>query len=88
MGKRFFLISFLALTYGLTAQSSGPIINDTYLFLRLVEATAATKPHIWNNYFILTYSGNPSRFAGVAFGHENFSVVHPFFRTPDGLFVF
>jgi 1,4-alpha-glucan branching enzyme len=59
------------------------------LHLRVGELRRAVQPEIHGNDILFTYwAPHMIRFVGIAFGKEEYSVIHPFSRNSQGVFVF
>lgn len=85
------------LTVNLTAQSSVSMAEDEtissqdkyFLYMKTSALDSASKPFVWNDYFILVYpSENVFRYVGVAFEHENYSVVHNFIKNENNVYTY
>lgn len=58
------------------------------LHLAITEAMKAEPPTVIDNHLVLTYKGDRTfRFVGAAFKHEDFKVIHPFYKNSNGIYV-
>jgi hypothetical protein len=60
--------------------------EDVKLHLRLARITGAAQPEIFENSIIFTLSSD-AEFAGIVFGYEDYSIIHPFERVKNGLMI-
>ncbi len=56
------------------------------LHLKLAGLKKAEAPEVFEDQLILSAQG-PYRFVGAAFENENFSMIHPFYKNRQGVFV-
>ncbi len=81
---------FIALFLALSAQA--PRAAETMnlaLHLRIGELRRAVEPEIVGHDILFSYwAPHKVRFVGIAFGKEDYTVIHPFFINPQGVFVY
>lgn len=59
---------------------------DMHLTIEL--KTQGSGPEMVNDRVLFSYSSRePTRLVGIAFLHEDFRTIHPFYRNPQGVFV-
>ncbi|HOV63905.1 MAG TPA: hypothetical protein PLG43_08510 [Spirochaetia bacterium] len=57
------------------------------LHLKVTSLTGQKQPEIFGNQLIFSYKPeSPTRFVGVAFLHEDFTIIHPFVKNDHGVF--
>ena len=78
-----FLLLFLSAVCPLVSYEG----NDWDIYLRVTDARASQPPRIMEDNLILIYKPpEPTRFIGVAFGHEDFTIFHPLKINEYGVF--
>ncbi|MEW5818057.1 MAG: glycogen-binding domain-containing protein [Spirochaetota bacterium] len=74
----------LLLTFTLPAAET----SNIDLHVLIMGMQAAVPPFIFENNVIITYKAkHPVRFAGAAFAHENFRILHDFVKNGYGVFI-
>ncbi len=78
------------LIFIITVIHISPLMADNLpLHLKIMSTHETTEPHIWKDHIFLTVAPSAStRFVGVAFDYELYSVIHPFERNESGVFIF
>jgi hypothetical protein len=87
MKQRLVLLSCIIASLLFCADGFAFSTDSVPLHLKLTGLTTQKGPEIYGSQIILSFKpASPARFVGVAFKHEDFTVIHPFMRNDHGVF--
>lgn len=81
--KRALLLIVILCSPGLIAVD----MSDPQIINKINRVVSAGQPEFFNDVILFTYTSPAfTRYVGVAFSHEDFTVVHPFYKNQNGVF--
>jgi hypothetical protein len=84
------MVGLLQSLYGQVMVNSSPSrVENSYLHLQILQIGKDSPPFVWEDHFIVSYTDSDEhRLVGVVFDFENYAMIHPMVRTPNGSYVY